>query len=146
MHLVRLNGEPIAGAFSYAFGDTIEVPSASSLREHRAFCPNHLLYWTMIRGAIEEGRKVFDFGRSTPNDGTYHFKEQWGGVPEQLFWEYRLTSERRSRRRSAQSRSSTPRSRPGSACLWGWRRCSDPTSRGQCLSPLRLLENVRPSD
>jgi hypothetical protein len=33
---------------------------------------------------------VFDFGRSTPDDGTYHFKEQWGARPEQLWWEYSL--------------------------------------------------------
>lgn len=93
VHLVRLNGRPIAGAFSYAFGDVIEVPSASSLREHRALCLNHLLYWSIITSAIDEGRKVFDFGRSSPNDGTYHFKEQWGAVPEQLWWEYRLTAD-----------------------------------------------------
>jgi FemAB-related protein (PEP-CTERM system-associated) len=92
LHLARLNGQTIAGAFSYAFGDTIEVPSASSLREHRALCPNHLLYWSIISDAIAEGRKVFDFGRSTPNDGTYHFKEQWGAAPEQLWWEYQLTA------------------------------------------------------
>jgi FemAB-related protein (PEP-CTERM system-associated) len=93
VHLVRLKGQTIAGAFSYAFGDTIEVPSASSLREHRGLCPNHLLYWSMIGSAIDEGRKVFDFGRSSPNDGTYNFKEQWGAAPEQLWWEYRLTAD-----------------------------------------------------
>jgi FemAB-related protein (PEP-CTERM system-associated) len=90
VHLVRLNGRTIAGAFSYAFGTTIEVPSASSLREHRALCPNHLLYWSIITRAIAEGRRIFDFGRSTPDDGTYQFKEQWGAAPEQLWWEYRM--------------------------------------------------------
>jgi lipid II:glycine glycyltransferase (peptidoglycan interpeptide bridge formation enzyme) len=39
-----------------------------------------LLYWTMIRDSIERGYKVFDFGRSTPNEGTYNFKKQWGAV------------------------------------------------------------------
>jgi FemAB-related protein (PEP-CTERM system-associated) len=90
VHLVRLNGQTIAGAFSYAFGDTIEVPSASSLREHRSLCPNHLMYWSIITEAIAQGRTVFDFGRSTPNDGTYQFKEQWGAAPEQLWWEYQM--------------------------------------------------------
>lgn len=93
VHAVRLNGQTIAAAFTYGYGDTIEVPSASSLREHRSLCPNHLLYWSMIKGAIEQGRTVFDFGRSSPNDGTFNFKEQWGGVPEQLWWEYRLTAD-----------------------------------------------------
>ena len=94
VHLARHNGQTIAGAFSYGFGDTIEVPSASSLREHRVLCPNHLLYWSIMTDAIAEGRKVFDFGRSTPNDGTYHFKEQWGAIPEEIWWEYRLISAR----------------------------------------------------
>jgi FemAB-related protein (PEP-CTERM system-associated) len=93
LHVVRLGSQPIAGALSYAYGRSLEVPSASSLKEHRALCPNHLMYWTMIRHAIDDGRTVFDFGRSTPGDGTYHFKEQWGAVPEPLFWEYKLVGE-----------------------------------------------------
>jgi serine/alanine adding enzyme len=90
LHIVYLSGRPIAGALSYEYGLTMEVPSASSLKEHRALCPNHLMYWTMIQKAIAGGRSCFDFGRSTPEDGTYHFKEQWGAVPEPLFWEYKL--------------------------------------------------------
>ena len=90
LHVVRLEGRPVAGALSYGFRDWIEVPSASSLREHRALCPNHLMYWSIIQQAIADGRRVFDFGRSTPNDGTFAFKEQWGALPKQLFWEYSL--------------------------------------------------------
>jgi FemAB-related protein (PEP-CTERM system-associated) len=92
IHLVRLAGATIAGALSYGYGQIVEVPSASSLREHRNLCPNHLMYWTIIQDAIRDRRTIFDFGRSTPNDGTYHFKEQWGAVPEQLWWEYGLLS------------------------------------------------------
>jgi FemAB-related protein (PEP-CTERM system-associated) len=91
IHLVRLDQQTIAGAFTYAYGKTLEVPSASSLREHRHLCPNHLMYWSMISQAINEGRTIFDFGRSTPNDGTYHFKEQWGARSVPLFWEYALS-------------------------------------------------------
>jgi FemAB-related protein (PEP-CTERM system-associated) len=46
LHIVSLEGRPIAGALSYGYRDWIEVPSASSLREHRVLCPNHLMYWT----------------------------------------------------------------------------------------------------
>jgi hypothetical protein len=31
-----------------------------------------------------------DFGRSTPGEGTFKFKEQWGAQPVALHWEYRL--------------------------------------------------------
>ena len=42
----------------------------------------------MIKNAIQQGHTVFDFGRSTAHDSTYQFKSQFGGQPEQLFWEY----------------------------------------------------------
>jgi FemAB-related protein (PEP-CTERM system-associated) len=90
IHVSRLNGAPVAVALSYQFRDWIEVPSASSLREHRALCPNYLLYWNIITTAIDSGTTVFDFGRSTPGDGTYNFKEQWGATPQPLWWEYVL--------------------------------------------------------
>ena len=38
--------------------------------------------------ACERGYKVYDFGRSTPDEGTYQFKEQWGAKPLQLYWHY----------------------------------------------------------
>jgi FemAB-related protein (PEP-CTERM system-associated) len=90
IHVVRLKGTAIAVALAYRYGDVVEVPSASSLREHRSLCPNHLLYWSMLQDAIAGGARTFDFGRSTPHDGTYQFKEQWGAAPEQLWWEYRM--------------------------------------------------------
>jgi serine/alanine adding enzyme len=90
LHIVSLGTEPIACALTYAYGHAMEVPSASSLREHRTLCPNHLMYWTMIQQAIAQGRTQFDFGRSTPADGTYQFKEQWGAQPATLNWEYQL--------------------------------------------------------
>jgi hypothetical protein len=49
-----------------------------------------LLYWTLIRHAIAERRLIFDFGRSSPDAGTYRFKEQWGARAEALCWEYQL--------------------------------------------------------
>ena len=33
---------------------------------------------------------MFDFGRSTPGEGTFKFKEQWGAQPVPLHWEYVL--------------------------------------------------------
>jgi FemAB-related protein (PEP-CTERM system-associated) len=80
----------VAGAVTIGHRHAVEVPWASSLKDYRALCPNNLLYWTMIRHAIDEGYRVFDFGRSTPDEGTFHFKRQWGAEPEPLWWEYWL--------------------------------------------------------
>jgi len=90
IHVVRLNGATVAAGISYRYRDIVEVPSASSLREHRALCPNHMLYWHIIQTSIAAGTRILDFGRSTPGDGTFNFKEQWGAVAEQLEWEYVL--------------------------------------------------------
>lgn len=80
----------VAGAIGLTYRDVFEVPWASSLREYRSQCPNNLLYWRIIEHAIETGRTTLDFGRSTPNEGTYQFKQQWGAQPQPLHWEYLL--------------------------------------------------------
>jgi FemAB-related protein (PEP-CTERM system-associated) len=86
--LVDHGDRTVAGAITLAHRDVLEVPWASSLREYRSQCPNNLLYWRIIEHAIVSGRTSLDFGRSTPNEGTFHFKEQWGAKPEPLYWEY----------------------------------------------------------
>jgi FemAB-related protein (PEP-CTERM system-associated) len=88
--LVRHGAEAVAGAIGYRHRDTMEIPWASSLRSHRARCPNNLLYWRAIQHAIAGGCATLDFGRSTPDEGTFHFKRQWGAEPSPLFWEYRM--------------------------------------------------------
>ena len=46
-----------------------------------------LLYWTMFEYGCDNGFKTFDFGRSTPEEGTYKFKKQWGAVESPLCWQ-----------------------------------------------------------
>jgi hypothetical protein len=45
-----------------------------------------LLYWSMLEHACRNGYQTFDFGRSTVDEGTYRFKEQWGAKPAPLYW------------------------------------------------------------
>jgi serine/alanine adding enzyme len=86
--VVRKGATTVAGGITIGWRGRTELPWASSLREHLPLCPNMLLYWTAIRRAIAAGHATFDFGRSTPNEGTFHFKRQWGAEPEELCWEY----------------------------------------------------------
>ncbi|HKW01027.1 MAG TPA: FemAB family XrtA/PEP-CTERM system-associated protein [Vicinamibacterales bacterium] len=88
--VVRLNGAPIAAGFTFRTRTMVEIPWASSIRDYNNLCPNHLLYWHAIEAAVADGCDVFDFGRSTPDEGTYKFKEQWGAAPVPLHWEYCL--------------------------------------------------------
>jgi hypothetical protein len=71
----------------------VQLPWASSIREFNPLCANVLLYWDAIQYAQESGAAVFDMGRSTPNEGTFKFKAQWGSQPVPLHWEYELLTE-----------------------------------------------------
>ncbi len=86
--VVRHEGSPVSAGLTWRYRTRTEVPWASSLREFNAMSANNLLYWTILQQAIAAGSTVMDFGRSTPNEGTYHFKKQWGAEPTPLCWEY----------------------------------------------------------
>jgi FemAB-related protein (PEP-CTERM system-associated) len=86
--VVTLRNQPIAASIVHWYGQRIEVPWASSLREFNPLCANVFLYWQMLRVATEREFHTFDFGRSTPGEGTYHFKKQWGAAARELVWEY----------------------------------------------------------
>jgi FemAB-related protein (PEP-CTERM system-associated) len=88
--IVRDADRPVAASITFGYRETIEVPWASSLRSYRTSSANMLLYWTMIQYASGAGYRIFDFGRSTPDEGTFHFKRQWGAMAQPLVWEYGL--------------------------------------------------------
>ncbi len=81
-------GEPAAGGIILLHGKTVSIPWASSLRKFNTMNPNMLLYWTFLAFSSEHGFSRFDFGRSTPGEGTYRFKEQWGAYPVALNWQH----------------------------------------------------------
>ncbi len=87
---IMYDGKTIASALMTWYRQTLEVPWASSIRDFRERCPNNLLYWEAIRFAISNGAGTFDFGRSTPGEGTFNFKKQWGAKPVPLYWQYLL--------------------------------------------------------
>lgn len=87
---VVLKGKTVASGIMTWFKDTLEVPWASSISDYREMCPNNQLYWEAIRFAIRNGARKFDFGRSTPGEGTFRFKKQWGAEPVPLYWQYLL--------------------------------------------------------
>lgn len=88
--VVRHKGVPVSAAFLLGYRHCLEIPWASSLREANSIGVNMLLYWEVLKYAIESGYQQFDFGRSSVDGGTYRFKKQWGAKPRQLFWHYWL--------------------------------------------------------
>lgn len=79
---------PVAAAFVHWHGGVLEVPWASALRESNPLCANVLMYWEMFRFAVAQRFERFDLGRSTPGEGTFNFKKQWGAESHELVWEY----------------------------------------------------------
>lgn len=86
--VVYRSTEPVAAALIIGFGVVLRNPWASSLRKYASLGPNMVLYLRILEYACDRGYEVFDFGRSSPGEGTYSFKEQWGAVPQPLYWHH----------------------------------------------------------
>jgi serine/alanine adding enzyme len=91
--LVKYENKAIGGGLVLSFKKMLYVPSASSYNEYLKLCPNHALYWNVIKMGCEQGYEQFDFGRSTWNAATFNFKKQWAGEPIQLNWQYVLVGQ-----------------------------------------------------
>jgi predicted N-acyltransferase len=87
---IRRHGKPVSTAFLLGHGDMLEIPWASTLRDVNPLNINMMLYREILGFAVKEGYTFFDFGRSTRDSGTFHFKKQWGAQPVQHYWHYWL--------------------------------------------------------
>ena len=46
--------------------------------------PGLLMYWEAIKDAHAAGKRIFDYGRSGYDSGTYEFKTRWGARPVKI--------------------------------------------------------------
>ncbi len=106
-------GRVVAGGVALSLRGETVVPWAASLREARPDCPNHSLYWAILRDAVGRRAERFDFGRSWADSGTFRFKRQWGAVARPLVWG---AYDRRGRRR--EDRSLEPAAHGRLVALW----------------------------
>ncbi len=94
--VVRHEGRAVAGALLLHTAvdgrSEASVPSASSLRGAKQTNANMWMYHELLKRAVSRGAGVFDFGRSTPDSGTYRFKKQWGAAASPATWQYYLRS------------------------------------------------------
>ena len=84
--IVYKESEPVSGSIIIGFKHSLMNPWASSLRKYSRLSANMLLYWAMLEYACDNGYRYFDFGRSTPGEGTHRFKKQWGAKEFPLYW------------------------------------------------------------
>lgn len=94
--------KPVACGCGFLWNGEFEITWASSLRSHNKMAPNMLVYWALMERMIQLGTRRFNFGRCSPDSGTYRFKMQWGGVAEPLWWY------QRSRDAAGEGEASTP--------------------------------------
>lgn len=86
--VVYLDIKPVASSLVVGFNKVLRNPWASSLKKYASLSPNMFLYFRMLEYACDRTYHIFDFGRSSPEDGTYRFKKQWGSAPTPLHWHY----------------------------------------------------------
>jgi FemAB-related protein (PEP-CTERM system-associated) len=82
----------IAGVMSFVFKKTIMPYFAGALKEYFHYAVNDFMYWELMRYASQEGFKIFDFGRSKKDTGSYDFKRHWGFEPSPLPYHYYLVN------------------------------------------------------
>ncbi len=87
---VSLDTRPVAACFLIGHRTLLEIPWASTIRDVNHLSINMLLYWEVLKFALENQYKQFDFGRSSKGSGTFRFKQQWGAEPQQMYWHYWL--------------------------------------------------------
>lgn len=88
--VIKHQGKTVSAAFLVGYKDTLEIPWASSLRKVNHMSMNMMMYWEVLKFAIRNDFRYFDFGRSSKNAGTFRFKQQWGAIPKPLYWHYWL--------------------------------------------------------
>tara|TARA_R110001583_G_scaffold1542_10_gene12007 strand:- start:23713 stop:24765 length:1053 start_codon:yes stop_codon:yes gene_type:complete len=84
--VVKLDGIPVGAGVVLLSNDKACIPWASTRAEYNRLSPNMMLYWALLKFVTDQGCTEFDFGRSTFNEGTFRFKQQWGAKPVLLQW------------------------------------------------------------
>ena len=77
--LAERNNTTLAGLILFKFKDRVSAEFLASDEQYLNVSPNHLLFWEAIKSAYHDGYKVFDFGRTSPNnESLMTFKKRWG--------------------------------------------------------------------
>ena len=84
------DGRPVSSVLSFYFRDEVLPYYAGDAEAARELAANDFKYWELMRRACARGLKVFDYGRSKQNTGSYAFKKNWGFEPMPLHYEYQL--------------------------------------------------------
>ena len=77
LDMARAGGRPVAGVLSFLFGNTLYPHYSGAAPDANVMAANNFIYWELMKNAISQGTRWFDFGRSKKNTGAYQFKSAW---------------------------------------------------------------------
>jgi FemAB-related protein (PEP-CTERM system-associated) len=93
--LTVMNGdEPVASVMSFLFRDEVLPYYGGGTLAARPVAGNDFMYWEVMERARQQGRTLFDYGRSKVGSGSFDFKKNWGFEAEPLHYEYFLVGAR----------------------------------------------------
>jgi len=81
---------PAAALMSFFFKDRVLPYYGGAVLAARRLHAYDLLYWAQMQRAAARGVRVFDFGRSKRDTGSFDYKTYWGFEPAPLGYQYRL--------------------------------------------------------
>lgn len=91
--LVEYRGKAVAGVLSFLYKDQVLPYYGGSLPNYRHLAANDFMYWELLSYGAARGYKIFDFGRSKKDSGSFNFKRHWGFEPLSLpYFYYQVSS------------------------------------------------------
>lgn len=87
-------GTPVASVLNFYFRDQVLPYYGGGTPRAREVAGYDFMYWEVMRRACESGLRIFDFGRSKRDTGSFSFKKNWGFEPQPLYYEYDLVRAR----------------------------------------------------
>jgi sugar transferase (PEP-CTERM/EpsH1 system associated) len=78
LSVIDHGGEDIAAVMSFYFRDEVLPYYGGSRPPARDLKGNDFMYWDLMCRAAERGVRVFDYGRSKRDTGSFSFKKNWG--------------------------------------------------------------------
>ena len=98
LYLAHYQDKIVAGTLAIKYGDKVWYLYGASSNESRNVMPNYLLQWEMIKWAIEEKCRIYDFrgvsgdlDPSNPLYGLYRFKKGFNGEFTEFIGDIDLT-------------------------------------------------------
>lgn len=81
---------PVSTVMNFYFKETVLAYYGGGAPRAREVAAFDFMYWDIMRRGCESGVRIFDYGRSKRNTGSFDFKKNWGFTPQPLYYEYKL--------------------------------------------------------